>query len=68
MILAVAGSSGCTCASAAFTNCSEVTMSTFQLKNRLTSAVPRLVVERTVTRPGTLFTASSMGRVIVTSI
>ena len=43
-------------------------MSTFQSKNRLTSAEPRLVVERTVSRPGTVFTASSMGRVMVTSI
>ncbi len=36
-------------------------ISTFQSKKRLTSADPRLVVERTVTRPGTEFTASSMG-------
>ena len=43
-------------------------MSTFQSKNRLTSAEPRLVVERTVSRPGTVLTASSMGRVMVTSI
>ena len=43
-------------------------MSTFQSKKRLTSAEPRLVVERTVTRPGTELTASSMGWVMVTSI
>ncbi len=36
-------------------------MSTFQSKKRLTSAEPRLVMERTVSRPGTVFTASSMG-------
>ena len=43
-------------------------MSVFQSKKRLTSADPRLVVERTVTSPGTELTASSMGRVMVTSI
>ena len=43
-------------------------MSTFQSKKRLTSAWPRLVVERTVTRPGTELTASSMGLVMVTCI
>ncbi len=43
-------------------------MSTFQSKNRLTSAEPRLVVERTVSRPGTELTASSIGCVMVTSI
>ncbi len=43
-------------------------MFSFQSKNRLTSAEPRLVVERTVSRPGTELTAFSMGRVIVTSI
>src|SRR5580700_1634358 len=43
-------------------------MSTFQSKNRLISAEPLLVVDRTVRRPGTLFTASSMGLVIVTCI
>jgi len=43
-------------------------MSTFQLKNRLTSAEPRLVVERMVVRPGTAFTASSIGLVTVTCI
>jgi hypothetical protein len=39
-----------------------------QRKNRSTSAEPRLVMERTVNRPGTLFTVSSMGRVMVTII
>jgi hypothetical protein len=43
-------------------------MSTFQSKNRLTSADPRLVVLRTVSKPGTLLIASSMGLVIVTCI
>ena len=43
-------------------------MSTDQLKKRLTSADPRLVVERTVVKPGTLLTASSMGLVMVTCI
>ena len=43
-------------------------MSTLQSKKRLTSAEPRLVVERTVTRPGTEFTASSTGLVMVTCI
>src|SRR5580698_87924 len=43
-------------------------ISTFQSKKRLISAVPRDVVERTVSRPGTLFTASSMGLVMVTCI
>ena len=68
MSFAVGGSVGCTRASAAFTYCSVWNMSTFQLKNRLISAEPRLVVERTVSRPGTLFMASSMGRVTVTCI
>ena len=53
---------------AASTSCSVSSMSTFQLKNRLTSADPRLVTERTSSRPGTIRIASSMGRVIVTSI
>ncbi len=43
-------------------------MFTFQLKNRLTSAEPRLVMERTCSRPGTLFIASSTGRVTITCI
>jgi hypothetical protein len=43
-------------------------MSTFQSKKRETSAEPRLVVERTVCRPGTELTASSMGLVMVTCI
>ena len=43
-------------------------MSTFQLKDKSTSADPRLVIERTSSRPGTLLTASSSGRVMVTSI
>src|SRR5580698_1957078 len=66
--LAVGGSSGCTRATAAFTYCSVWNISTFQLKNRLISTDPRLVIERTVSRPGTLFIASSIGRVTVTCI
>ena len=46
--LAVKEASGCTRASAAFTYCSVWNISTFQLKNRLISAEPRLVIERTV--------------------
>ena len=53
---------------AASTSCSVSSMSTFQLKNRLISAEPRLVTERTSSRPGTARTASSIGRVMVTSI
>src|ERR1700751_1080350 len=67
-MVAVGGSSGCTRAMAAFTYCSVVNISTFQLKKRLISAEPRLVVERTSSSPGTLLTASSIGRVIVTII
>ena len=43
-------------------------MSTPQSKLRSISAEPRLVIERTSCKPGTLLTASSIGRVIVTSI
>ena len=43
-------------------------MLTFQLKNRSISAEPRLVTDRTFSRPGTILMASSIGRVIVTSI
>src|SRR6266436_10042327 len=43
-------------------------MSEFQSKKRSTSADPRLVIDCTFFNPGTLLTASSMGRVIVTSI
>ena len=39
-------------ASAASTRCSVSTMSTFQSKNRSISAEPRLVTERTSSRPG----------------
>ncbi len=54
--------------SAASTSCSVVTMFTCQSKNRSISAEPRLVMDRTCCNPGTLFTASSMGRVMVTII
>ena len=43
-------------------------MSSFQVKKRLTSALPLLVVERTVVSPGTELTASSMGLVMRTCI
>src|SRR5689334_24792705 len=49
---------------AASTSCSVSSMSTFQLKNRLISADPRLVTDRTFSRPGTVRTASSIGLVI----
>src|SRR6185312_3767304 len=68
VIFAVEGRLCCTVASAAFTICSVRYISTDQSKKRLTSAEPRLVVERTVTSPGTLFTALSIGLVIATSI
>jgi len=43
-------------------------MSTFQSKKKIDSADPRLVIDRTFWSPGTLFTASSSGPVIVTII
>ena len=67
-ILAVEGSSGCTREIAAFTCCSVWNISTFQWKYRSISADPRLVMDCTVCNPGTLLTASSSGRVIVTII
>src|SRR5437016_246308 len=67
-ILVPIGSSVCILESAASTSCSVWNMSTCQLKNRSTSAVPRLVMERTTSRPGTLLTACSTGRVTVTII
>ena len=69
VVMRAAGGKLCAAlASAASTSCRDCTMSTFQSKKRLTSAEPRLVVDRTVSNPGTVFTASSMGRVTVTSI
>src|ERR1035441_4670164 len=65
---AVAGRSRCAFDSAAFTYCNVWNISTFQSKNRSISADPRLVMERTCCSPGTLFTASSRGRVTVTII
>src|SRR3984893_4982985 len=62
--VAVGGSSGCTREIAAFTYCNVWNISTFQSKNRSISAEPRLVIERTSSRPGTLFTPSSSRRVI----
>ncbi len=67
-IVAVGGNCARTCDSAASTSCSVVTMSTCQSKNRSISADPRLVIERTCCKPGTLFTDSSIGRVMVTII
>src|SRR5271155_1941 len=68
VILAVTGSDCSTLFNAEFTSSSVRNMSTDQSKKRLTSAVPRLVVERTTCSPGTLLTASSIGLVMVTSI
>src|SRR5438093_12978975 len=66
--VAVGGISGCTREIAAFTYCNVWNMSTFQSKKRSISAEPRLVMERTCCNPGTLLTASSRGRVMVTII
>ncbi len=66
--LAVGGSEDCTRATTASTRCSVKIMSEPQARNRSTSAEPRLVIDRTLVNPGTLLTASSNGRVIVTSI
>jgi hypothetical protein len=66
--LAVAGSVVCIRARAAFTSSSVRYMSTFHEKNRSTSTCPRLVIDCTSSTPCTLFTASSIGRVTVTSI
>ena len=68
VILTVGGSSVWTRAIAAFTRSSVWNMSTFQEKNRSISAEPRLVIDRTRSRPCTLFTASSIGRVTMTCI
>src|SRR3954453_8099532 len=67
-MVAVGGSSAWTRDMAALTYCNVWNMSSFQLKKRLISAEPRLVVERTLSSPGTLLTASSIGRVTVTII
>jgi len=66
--LAVAGSSGCTRASAALTRCSVWNMSTFHEKNKSISFVPRVVIDCTRSRPWTVFSASSIGLVTVTCI
>src|ERR1700761_1563931 len=68
VIFTIGGSDCCTLLSAASTSCSVWYISTPQAKNRLTSADPRLVVERTVTSPGTMLIASSIGLVMVTCI
>src|SRR6516164_6007114 len=67
-IRAVEGRVVWTLATAAFTRASVWNISTFQLKNRSTSAEPRLVTERTLSNPSTLFTANSIGLVMVTII
>src|SRR5450432_3695193 len=67
-IVAVGGRSCWTREIAEFTYCRAWNMSIFQLKYRSISADPRLVVDRTSSSPGTLFTASSIGRVTVTII
>src|SRR5207248_9203023 len=68
VIFAVPGKLDWVRATAALTYWSVWNMSMTQLKNRLISADPRLVMERTDSSPGTLFKASSMGRVMVTCI
>src|ERR1700682_3385121 len=65
---ALDGSSAWVRDSAALTYCSVWNMSTFQSKKRSISAEPRLVMDLTFSSPGTLFTASSRGRVMVTII
>src|ERR1700730_60479 len=65
---ALDGSSACVRDSAALTYCSVWNISTFQSKKRSISAEPRLVMDFTFSSPGTLLTASSRGRVIVTII
>src|SRR3954471_20391826 len=66
--VAVDGSVACIRDNAAFTRVKVWNISTFQFMNKLTSAEPREVSDRTCSRPGTLLTASSMGRVTVTCI
>ena len=68
VILVLAGSVGCTRASAAFTSSSVWNISTFQVKNKSISAVPRLVMDERWSSPGTVLTASSRGFVTITSI
>ncbi len=66
--LAVEGSVGCTLASAALTRVNVWNMSTFHVKNRSISTDPRLVMDWMSSRPWTVFSTSSIGRVTVTSI
>src|ERR1700730_3179228 len=65
---ALGGSSVCARESAALTYCNVWNMSTFQSKKRSISAEAWLVMDLTFSIPGTLFTASSRGRVMVTII
>src|SRR5260370_24173039 len=67
-IFTVGGSVGCNRSTTESTRCSVKIMSEPQLKNKSTWADPLLVVDRTLCKPGTLLTASSSGRVMVTSI
>src|SRR5271157_6096418 len=67
-ILAVGGKVDWTRANAALTSSRVRYISTFQEKKRSISAVPRLVTDHTYSSPGTVLTASSRGRVTVTSI
>src|SRR6185312_14023128 len=67
-MVALGGSSDWTREMAELTYCRVWNISTFQSKNRSISAEPRLVFDLTSCSPGTLFTASSMGRVTVTII
>ncbi len=66
--LAVGGRVDSTRVIAAFTRSSVWNMSTFQEKNRSSSAEPRLVIDRTFSSPWTALSESSTGRVMVTSI
>ena len=68
VVMCAVGGSVCSTLERRIHQLQRVNISTFQSKKRLTSAEPRLVVERTVSRPGTELTASSMGCVMVTSI
>src|ERR1019366_999653 len=68
VMIAVVGRFWRTLERAALAYSSVWNISTFQSKKRETSAEPREVVDRTVSNPGTLLTASSMGLVMATCI
>jgi len=67
-ILTVGGRVGWTWASAAFTSSRDRNMSTSQVKKRSISALPRLVMDQRRSRPCTVLSFSSSGRVMVTII